>query len=93
MALINCKECGGKLSTTAMTCPHCGAPTSTAKSNAFASAFTEALFSGGPKCPVCGSSKIDKLGVIRKTGSFAVKGVFSNDFGKKYVCKKCKAKF
>jgi hypothetical protein len=26
MALISCGECGGKVSDTASTCPHCGAP-------------------------------------------------------------------
>ena len=28
MALINCEECGGKVSDTAAACPHCGAPVS-----------------------------------------------------------------
>jgi len=26
MALIQCAECGGKVSSTAAACPHCGAP-------------------------------------------------------------------
>ena len=26
MALSNCKECDGKVSTLAKTCPHCGVP-------------------------------------------------------------------
>jgi hypothetical protein len=29
MALRNCRECGGKVSTTAAACPHCGAPNRT----------------------------------------------------------------
>lgn len=24
MGLVNCKECGGKVSTEALSCPHCG---------------------------------------------------------------------
>lgn len=33
MALTNCKECGGKVSDSALTCPHCGvgAPAGTAR--------------------------------------------------------------
>lgn len=27
MSLVKCKECGGQLSTTAISCPHCGAKT------------------------------------------------------------------
>jgi hypothetical protein len=29
MALSKCNECGGSVSTSALTCPHCGAPTVT----------------------------------------------------------------
>jgi uncharacterized membrane protein YvbJ len=31
MALIKCKECGHDVSTTAKTCPNCGAPTAKAR--------------------------------------------------------------
>lgn len=31
MAIIACKECGGKVSDTAVTCPHCGAAVATPK--------------------------------------------------------------
>lgn len=36
MALIQCKECGGTVSTTARACPHCGAIIHTAYNNPFA---------------------------------------------------------
>lgn len=33
MALINCSECGREISDKALSCPHCGAPTSTIPKN------------------------------------------------------------
>jgi uncharacterized paraquat-inducible protein A len=35
MALINCKECSGEVSTSAISCPKCGAPVSTGESEGY----------------------------------------------------------
>ena len=43
MALIECPECGGKVSNSAVSCPHCGFP------------IKARLRNEGPFCPHCGS--------------------------------------
>jgi hypothetical protein len=50
MALISCRECQGKVSTEAESCPHCGCPVSERKSP-----YSEPV-DAGPKCYSCGDS-------------------------------------
>jgi predicted RNA-binding Zn-ribbon protein involved in translation (DUF1610 family) len=49
--IIECSDCGGKVSVNANACPHCG----NAKIQPYQPDLY-ALFNSGPKCPACGGS-------------------------------------
>jgi hypothetical protein len=57
MAITQCRECGGKVSTGAVTCPHCGAPAPTADPQPEASLpqtpRTATPGKGKIECPYC----------------------------------------
>lgn len=42
-----------------------------------------------PKCPTCGSNKVEKISTTSKVVGFATVGVFSSNFGKSYKCDNC----
>lgn len=42
-----------------------------------------------PKCPTCGSNKVEKISTTSKVVGFATVGVFSSNFGKTMHCKQC----
>lgn len=47
-----------------------------------------------PKCPICGSTNIEKISLGNKVGSVALIGVFAvGHITKTYKCKNCNAKF
>lgn len=48
---------------------------------------------GVPKCPICGSTNIQKISGAKKSTSAILFGVFSNDIGKTFECKNCRMKF
>lgn len=42
-----------------------------------------------PKCPTCGSTKVEKISTAKKVVGFAMVGVFSSNLGKTMHCKQC----
>lgn len=47
-----------------------------------------------PKCPICGSTRLEKISLTNKIGSVALIGVFAvGHITKTYKCKNCNAKF
>lgn len=46
-----------------------------------------------PRCPICGSTNIQKISGMRKTASAILFGIFSTDIGKTFKCKNCGIKF
>jgi len=47
-----------------------------------------------PKCPICGSYDVHKIGLGNKIGSVAAIGIFSlSHVGKTYKCSNCGSKF
>lgn len=75
MALLECKDCGKQVSSSAINCPHCGCP------------VNETI---GPKCPTCGSKEVEKISLKNKVGAAALFGVFSiGHLSKTLKCKKC----
>ena len=42
-----------------------------------------------PKCPTCGSTRIEKISTASKAVGFAMVGVFSSNFGKTMHCLQC----
>lgn len=43
-----------------------------------------------PKCPMCGSTNIEKISTTSRAVSVAMVGLASGKIGKQYKCKKCK---
>lgn len=46
-----------------------------------------------PKCPICGSTNIQKISGTKKAASAILLGIFSTDIGKTFECKNCGMKF
>lgn len=46
-----------------------------------------------PKCPICGSSKVQKISTSKRMVSVATLGIASSSMGRTYECLKCKAKW
>ena len=44
-----------------------------------------------PKCPTCGSTNIERIGVLDRAVSIGILGIFSNKINKSYKCRNCKA--
>lgn len=42
-----------------------------------------------PKCPTCGSTKVNKISTVKKATGFLAVGVFSSNLGKTMECKNC----
>ena len=86
MALINCNECGREISDKAVTCPHCGAPTSNANLNTkFCKHCGESIDKECVVCPKCGkqveeikNSKDDRNIVINNTATANSRAVVKN---------------
>ena len=86
MALINCNECGREISDKAVTCPHCGAPTSNANLNTkFCKHCGESIDKECVVCPKCGkqveeikNSKDDRNIVINNTATANSRTVVKN---------------
>ena len=75
MALLDCKECGKQVSSSANCCPHCGCPLKD---------------SNKLKCPACGSLDIEKISLKNKIGSAALIGIFSiGHISKTFKCESC----
>lgn len=89
--LTTCPVCGGKLSTAATACPHCGQPMNQGKPvQAVQQAPAQPKHEENvPRCPTCNSTNIRKLDVIDRGLSFAVWGIFSSKIGKSMMCKDC----
>lgn len=46
-----------------------------------------------PKCPICGSTNIEKLSFTKKVISIGGLGILSNKIGKTWKCNNCGSKF
>lgn len=46
-----------------------------------------------PKCPICGSTDIEKIGTLDRAVSTAMVGIASDKIGKQYKCRNCGYKF
>lgn len=46
-----------------------------------------------PKCPVCGSTRTERIGTMNRAVSVAAVGLASSKIGKQYECKNCKHKW
>lgn len=42
-----------------------------------------------PKCPVCSSPNIEKIGALERGASIAILGIFSKKINKSFKCKNC----
>lgn len=42
-----------------------------------------------PKCPICGSTNVEKISTAKKAFGFAMVGLFSSNLGKTMHCKNC----
>lgn len=42
-----------------------------------------------PKCPVCSSPNIEKIGALERGASIAMLGIFSKKINKSFKCKNC----
>ena len=64
--LIKCPECLKEISDKAAACPHCGAPAELWEEKQEDGIFPKDwdFGRGMPKCPVCGSYSVQKLGVL-----------------------------
>lgn len=67
MALIECPECGGKVSNSAVSCPHCGFP------------IKASLRNEGPFCPYCGNKNEPSSVYCRHCGK-AMNGELADSF-------------
>jgi hypothetical protein len=45
------------------------------------------------KCPICGSTNVNKISTLNRTVSVATVGLASSKIGKQYECKDCKHKW
>jgi len=74
-----CTHCGGEISESATTCPHCGRPLRTADA--------------GPttaRCPTCNSPHIEKISSSDKAASALLFGIFSiGQISKTFRCRDC----
>ena len=77
MALIKCPECGGTVSDTAKSCPHCGAPIDTAFRC--------------PKCGSTSVSKISGVSKAASFAAFGV--LSAKKLTSQYKCNNCGNKF
>lgn len=50
-------------------------------------------FQGSPRCPICGSTNIQKISGTKKAASAILFGIFSTNIGKTFECKNCGMKF
>lgn len=48
---------------------------------------------GTPRCPTCGSERVERISVGSKVVGGAMFGLFSSNVRKSYVCKNCKYKW
>lgn len=64
MALLQCKECGGKVSELAKVCPGCGAPVESGLMR------SQPRSEGGVTCALCMSENYDGATVCRFCGAF-----------------------
>ena len=86
MALINCSECGREISDKALSCPHCGAPTSTTPKNIkYCKHCGEPIDKECLICPKCGKQveeirniKDDRNIVINNTATANSRAVVKN---------------
>ena len=51
---------------------------------------TNSIHQHQPKCPTCGSTKVQRIGTGEKIVSGALWGLFSNKVHKSYKCNNCK---
>ena len=42
-----------------------------------------------PKCPICGSPDVEKIGALERGASIAMLGIFSKKINKSFKCKNC----
>ena len=42
-----------------------------------------------PKCPICGSTNVEKISTAKKAFGFAMVGLFSSNLGKTMHCRNC----
>lgn len=81
--LTKCKECGKEVSTSAISCPHCGYPISGQDTQV-----------NIVKCPTCGSTDIEKISGMNKVASFWLVGPFAlKKMLSTFNCKKCGCKW
>lgn len=72
--LIVCPVCNGKMSSAALSCPHCGQPTSNRNV---------------PRCPTCQSNNVRRIEAGEKAMSALMFGLFSGKVRKTMECENC----
>lgn len=89
--LTTCPVCNGKLSTAATACPHCGQPMNQGKPvQAVQQAPAQPQNTQtGPRCPMCNSEHIEKIGSFDRVTSVMFWGLASSKIGKQYKCRSC----
>lgn len=88
--LTTCPVCGGKVSSAAPSCPHCGQPMSNGQIEPSQTAQKPVTQQPtGPRCPTCGSANISKIGYFDRATSVAFWGLASSKIGKQYKCRSC----
>ena len=86
MSMINCPECGEKISDKSIQCVHCGCPSSEYTE---VNEFSILKQKHTPKCPTCGSTLIHKIELGERFTSLLFFGLFSRTPRSSFVCNNC----
>lgn len=105
MGKINCPKCGNEISDTVRECSFCGfnkissyllqlEKQKAEKYVDYTSFHNEIPINNPqqthtPKCPICGSTNIEKISLGKKAVGGALFGLFSSDVRKTMYCQKC----
>lgn len=89
--LTTCPVCGGKVSSAAPACPHCGQPMKEPEPAPVAAPqpVKPAEEKNVPKCPTCGSTNIRRVDGLERSMSFFLWGFGSRKVNKSYKCLHC----
>jgi ribosomal protein L37E len=83
--ITNCKDCGGKVSTEAAACPHCGCP-NVRNETEQQQAMRRLLTSGN--CPVCRTGNLVRMDAGSRGTAFG-QGNLLGAFIKSHRCNRC----
>ena len=92
---MRCPSCGKVYPANEKICNVCEERlvSETVYSNRLSVARQKAKEANIPKCPICGSTDLNKLSAVNRTASAFIWGLGSNKIGKTYQCRNCKATF